>query len=92
VSLPHLLAHGIGGVRDLPVPTWLFYWGGAVVLVVSFVLLGALWQEPQLAARSGGRRLGDRLSRALLGPVRIAVQVVSVGLFALVQVTGFKAF
>ncbi len=51
---------------------------------LSFVLLGALWQEPQLAARSGGRRLGARLSRALLGPVRIAVQVVSVGLFALV--------
>ncbi len=23
-----LLAHGIGGVRDLPVPDWLFFWGG----------------------------------------------------------------
>ena len=33
------LAHGIGGVRDLPVPTWLFYWGGGIVLVASFVLL-----------------------------------------------------
>ena len=26
VSLP--LAHGLGGVRDLPVPLWLFYYGG----------------------------------------------------------------
>ncbi len=42
------LAHGIGGVRDLPVPTWLFYWGGGIVLVASFVLLGTLWQRPLL--------------------------------------------
>ena len=40
-----LVAHGIGGVRDLPVPTWLFFWGGAIVLVLSFVALGALWQQ-----------------------------------------------
>ena len=25
---PGVVAHGIGGVQDLPVPTWLFYWGG----------------------------------------------------------------
>ena len=36
-----LVAHGLGGVKDLPVPAWIFYWGGAVVLVVSFVALGA---------------------------------------------------
>jgi hypothetical protein len=36
------LAHGIGAVRDLPVPMWLFYYGAGVVLIVSFVALGAL--------------------------------------------------
>ena len=46
--VPHVLAHGIGGVQDLPVPRWLFYWGGALVLVVSFIALGALWKTPQL--------------------------------------------
>jgi len=55
-----------------------------VVLVVSFVLLGALWKRPQLAGHADGRPLGERLSRLLLRPVRIAVQAVSVGLFALV--------
>jgi hypothetical protein len=45
----HLLAHGLGPIKDLPVPTWLFYWGGAAVLVVSFVALGSLWREPLLA-------------------------------------------
>ena len=82
--LPGILGHGIGGVRDLPVPAWLFYWGGAVVLVASFVLLGALWKEPQLAAHERGRALGERPSRLLLGPGRMLVQAVSVALFALV--------
>lgn len=54
------------------------------MLVVSFVLLGALWKRPQLEAHAGGRASGEGLSRLLLGPVRIAVQALSVGLFALV--------
>ncbi len=82
--LPHVLAHGIGGVQDLPVPVWIFYWGGAVVLLLSFVALGALWKEPQFARRSDGRGLGEGFSRFVLGPLRIAVQIVSVVLFCVV--------
>jgi len=41
-------AHGLVGRTDLPVPQWLFAWGGTVVLVVSFVALGALWKRPLL--------------------------------------------
>ena len=79
---PRIVAHGIGGVQDLPVPTWLFFWGGAVVLVVSFVALGALWQTPRLAAAAAGRRApGATFGRVVLGPVRIAVQALSVVLF-----------
>jgi len=51
------------------------------VLVVSFVLLGALWKTPQLARRSGGRRLGGGFSRLVLGPLRILLQALSVVLF-----------
>ena len=49
------LAHGIGGRVDLPVPRWLFVFGAATALVVSFVLLGALWRAPRfpLAPRTG---------------------------------------
>jgi hypothetical protein len=82
--VPHLVAHGIGGVTDLPVPGWLFYWGAAVVLVVSFVGLGILWQRPLLRRHASGRAVGAGVSRAVLGPLRIAVQVVSVALFGLV--------
>ena len=84
---PGIVAHGIGGVQDLPVPTWLFFWGGAVVLVVSFIALGALWRSPRLAAAAVGRALPDIIGRAVLGPVRIAVQVISVAMFALVLVS-----
>jgi hypothetical protein len=41
-------AHGIVGRTDLPIPSWLFGWGAAVVLGVSFAALGSLWREPRL--------------------------------------------
>jgi hypothetical protein len=81
---PDLLAHGIGGIQDLPVPRWLFYWGAAVVLVASFVLLGALWRTPLLARRAAGRSLDVGLSSIVLGPLRRLAQVLSVALFAVV--------
>jgi hypothetical protein len=82
--MPAVVAHGIGTVQDLPVPAWLFYWGAAVVLVVSFVALGALWHRPLLGRHAAGRPLGAAVSRAVLGPLRVLVQALSVGLFCLV--------
>jgi hypothetical protein len=45
------LAHGIGGRRDLPVPEWLFVFGAASALLVSFVALSTLWREPRFEHR-----------------------------------------
>src|SRR5215210_5457024 len=42
------LAHGLVGRQDLPVPRWLFAWGAAMVLVVSFVALAVLWPSARL--------------------------------------------
>ncbi len=42
------LAHGLVGRQDLPIPQWLFAWGAALVLVVSFMALALLWREPRL--------------------------------------------
>ena len=84
----NLLAHGLGPIKDLPVPTWLFYWGGAIVLLVSFVLLGSLWRQPLLARNAGGRPLPDRLSALVLSKgLRVTVQTLSVLLLALVFAT-----
>lgn len=75
------LAHGIGGVRDLPVPESYFFSGAAIVLVLSFVLLGALWRQPQLERRAGGRSLPGGLQRVLRArALRVLLQSVSAGL------------
>ena len=41
-------AHGLVQRADLPIPEWLFGWGAAIVLVVSFAALAVLWPQPRL--------------------------------------------
>jgi hypothetical protein len=77
-------AHGIGGIRDLPVPGWLFLVGGATVLVVSFVALGALWKKPKLEV-GAGRPFPQGLQRFLLSRfVRVVVSGLSLALFVVI--------
>jgi len=76
-----LLAHGIGGIRDLPVPRFVFFYGAAGVLVVSFAALAFLWRKPVLAARRDGRPLPAGLQRVLLSRgLRVAVGTLMVAL------------
>jgi hypothetical protein len=83
-----ILAHGIGVVRDLPIPAIYFFVGATVVLAVSFVLLLALWKRPLLEAHADGRALPDVLSRILLSPpLRIVLGAFSVGVFVLTLAT-----
>ena len=72
-------------MRDLPVPGWLFLWGGAVVLVLSFLALGALWKRPQLEPRAAGRPLPAGLERVLRSSaLRVVAGAISAGLLVLV--------
>lgn len=48
-------AHGLGGRLDLPVPRTLFIYGATLALVVSFVLLSALWKEPRFESGTKSR-------------------------------------
>ena len=83
-----ILAHGIGVVRDLPIPAIYFFVGATLVLAVSFVLLLALWRRPLLEAHAEGRCLPDGLSRILLSlPVRGVLGAFSVGVFVLTLAT-----
>lgn len=43
-----MLAHGLSGRADLPIPDWLFGWAAATVLAASFFLFAAVWQHPVL--------------------------------------------
>ncbi len=84
-GLGGILAHGIGGRVDLPVPRWLFVYGAATVVVVSFVALAALWPEPRLEGGRSGRPVSDRLQRLLRAPaVEWTVRGLSLAFFLLI--------
>jgi hypothetical protein len=79
------LAHGIGVVKDLPLPLWLFYYTGAIVLVVSFVALGVLWTKPRLEHSTWERPFPGWLQRILLSTaLRVVVGAASFGLLVVV--------
>lgn len=78
-----VLAHGIGGRSDLPIPPWLAMYAGAVAVLVSFFALAALWTTPRLRGAEAGRPLpllerlvdaaGTRIALRLLGVVSLAI-------------------
>jgi hypothetical protein len=76
-------AHGIVGRADLPIPVWLFSWAAAIVLVVSFVALSALWTRPQLQEEQRKRLF--RIPTA----VGCLASLLGAALFALVLYSGF---
>jgi hypothetical protein len=79
-----VFAHGIVQREDLPIPHWLFAWAAAIVLVVSFFALGALWPRPRLEQPGWrplgpfGRALGSRAADVVCGAVGVLLLVVVV--------------
>lgn len=69
-------AHGLGGAKDLPIPSELAIAGAIAALVISFTVLAVAWRKPRYDAATSGRRAPawlDRLvsSRALAIAVRV---------------------
>ena len=60
-----VLAHGIGGREDLPLPFGYALAGAALALLVSFAALGLLWSRPRLAGGRAGRPLPRPLAQAV---------------------------
>jgi len=82
-----LLAHGIGGRQDLPVPFSLVLVGAVVALVVSFALLGWRWRVSRLRGGEAGRPLPVAVQRFLDSPgFRWVLRIAGLLL------TGFAAF
>ena len=63
-----LLAHGVGGRQDLPIPFELAVLGAALALVVSFLILGFAWKESRYHGDDSGHPLPDGLTRAADSP------------------------
>jgi hypothetical protein len=82
-------AHGLIQRANLPIPEWLFGWGAAIVLVVSFLALALLWPQPRLEGTADGRPV-PRLGRLLAHPaLENACQVFGAFLLVVVLVSGF---
>jgi hypothetical protein len=76
-------AHGISGRAALPVPAWLFAWAAAGVLIVSFVLLSAMWPTPRL------QQPHERVICRWPAAVSVPFGAIGLGLFALVVYAGY---
>ncbi len=68
-----ILAHGIGGRSDLPVPLWMALYGAGAAVVVSFAVLGAFWRNPKLEDTGAGRPLPLGLQRLVEAPATTAI-------------------
>lgn len=70
-----LLAHGIGGRTDLPLPAWMFQYGAATTVLASFAVLAVFWPTARLEGGTGGRALAETrvpVVRALAVLLRVA--------------------
>jgi hypothetical protein len=77
-----VIAHGIVGRADLPVPTEFFGAGAALVLVLSFLALGAGWTRPRL------ERVPERPLFRIPLVVEVVLGAVGVALFAVTAYAG----
>jgi hypothetical protein len=76
-------AHGLVQRANLPIPEGLFFGAAAVVLIVSFLALAALWPQPKLEGDRWrplpgrlGRLLGSAALEAVCGAAGVALLVV----------------
>jgi hypothetical protein len=77
-----VIAHGIVGRKDLPVPELVFLYGALAVLVVSFVALAVLWPRPKLEESDGWRGIfilpGAKIFDAICGAIGVFLLGVTV--------------
>src|SRR5262249_20342593 len=52
-------AHSFGRLYNLPVPFWLYGFGAAAALVLSFLIVGVFVAVPEPAAPEGSRDIGQ---------------------------------
>ena len=88
-----VVAHGLGGRADLPVPLWMAQYGAAAALVVSFAVLTTFWNRPRLEGQAAGdgqslpdwlqRFVDARATRIGLRALGLVLAVVTVGVAAL---------
>lgn len=90
VALPTAaLAHGFGALYTLPVPFWLYGWGAAAALVVSFVIVGIFLAGLPRSTTAASRDISETFWVRGLRRLRPGLQLLAVFLLLLCIVTGF---
>jgi hypothetical protein len=84
MSLTPILAHGLPSPPGVPVPGYLFAWAASIVLIASFVALGAMWREPRLE--------GAPARRVVRMPLWVepACGLLGIAVFVLLVYAGFQ--
>ncbi len=83
-------AHGLGGRSDLPLPVWMFAYGAAGAIIVSFAALAAFWPAARLQGGVTGAVLVPDSRRGLASG--LATLGRAVGLILYVVVLGAALF
>lgn len=63
-----ILAHGLGGRSDLPVPLWVALYGGGMAVILSFALVVAFWPRPRFDRADPGVPLPGIVQRLSTAP------------------------
>ena len=75
-------AHGLGGAKDLPIPSELAIAGAVAALVVSFTVLAVAWREPRYDSATSGRPAPGWLDRVVSSrALAIAARVLGMAFF-----------
>ncbi len=75
-------AHGLGGAKDLPIPSELAIAGAVAALVISFTVLAVAWRRPRYDAATSGRPAPEWLDRAVSSrALAVAARVLGMAAF-----------
>ncbi|SEB50176.1 hypothetical protein SAMN04489844_0314 [Nocardioides exalbidus] len=80
--LGSISAHGLGGAKDLPIPSELAIAGAVAALVISFTVLAVAWREPRYDPATSGREAPEWLDRLVSSrALAIALRVLGMAFF-----------
>jgi len=68
-STETVLAHGVGGSTDLPLPLPYALIGGVWALIVTFAVVGVAWRTPRFDPAKPGRALPQWVTDAVNSPI-----------------------
>lgn len=79
-----ILAHGVGGRSDLPIPVWMAAFAAALVVLVSFLGVAAFWRTARFRGAEAGRPLPAPVQRFIDGrALRVTLRSVGLVVYAL---------